>query len=89
MKDEIKEILDMLKEDLYIPMEDNREYKLLDKDNDKLLLDYITNLQEKYGKVIEAIGSILYSYDEGMYEYCDVNYIERLRELKKELGGDE
>ena len=46
MKDEIKKILDILKDNIYVPLEDNREYKLLDKGDDKLLLDYITNLQE-------------------------------------------
>lgn len=44
--------------------------------------------QSKIDKANEAISSILYSYDERMYEYCDVNYIEELRKLKKELGDE-
>ena len=47
MPNEIKEILDRLKDDTYVPLEDNREYKLLDKGDDTILLDYITNLQEE------------------------------------------
>lgn len=52
MKDEIKEILDELKDDTYVPLEDGRDYKLLYKDDDKQLLDYITNLQEEINKLI-------------------------------------
>ena len=47
MENKIKEILDILKDNIYVPLEDNREYKLLDKGDDKLLLDYITDLQEE------------------------------------------
>ena len=45
MSDEIKEILDMLKDSHYIPSDDNRTYKLLDRDDTRHLLDYIANLQ--------------------------------------------
>lgn len=55
MTNKIKEIVELLKEDLYIPQEDNREYKLLDKGDDKLLLDYITNLQEQVNEYEQLI----------------------------------
>lgn len=88
MTDEIKEMLDYLKNNTFIPDEAKRKYKILHRDEVNKLLDYITNLQEKINKANEAISSILYIYDERMYEYCDVNYIEKLRKLKKELSGD-
>ena len=58
MNNEIKEILELLKEDLYIPQEDNREYKLLDKGDDKTLLDYITNLQKDLRDACEVIEQL-------------------------------
>ena len=54
MKDEIKEILDILKDNTYVPLEDGRDYKLLDKGDDKLLLDYIINIQERFNALLEA-----------------------------------
>ena len=66
MKDEIKKILEILKEDLYIPQEDNREYKLLDKGDDKLLLDYITNLQEENERLKRLVGK----------DYTELNIVE-------------
>jgi len=46
MKDEIKEILDYLKNNTFIPDETKRKYKILHRDEVNKLLDYITNLQE-------------------------------------------
>lgn len=47
MNDEIKEILDYLKNNTFIPDETKRKYKILHKDETKRLLDYITNLQQE------------------------------------------
>lgn len=53
MNNEIKEILDMLKDSQYIPSDDNRTYKLLDRDDTRHLLDHITNLQQDYDNEVE------------------------------------
>ena len=49
MKDEIKEILDYLKNDSWETEYDKPQhtFKILEEDNCKQLLDYITNLQEE------------------------------------------
>ena len=93
MNDEIKEILDRLKEDLYIPMEDNREYKLLDKGDDKLLLDCITNLEQENERLNNIINE-LEKWLEDNIEYGDDDYydmkasgvesaLNKLKELKE------
>lgn len=47
MSNEIKEILDYLKNNTFIPDETKRKYKILHRDEVKKLLDYITNLQQR------------------------------------------
>lgn len=64
MNDEIKEILDNLKDDTYVPLEDGRDYKLLYKGDDKLLLDYITNLQQENQKNKKIIKDVYNYLDE-------------------------
>ena len=79
MTNEIKEILELLREDLYIPQEDNREYKLLDKGDDKLLLDYITNLQEENNELKQIIDIRECQLEEmqmNKTDYTQVNILE-------------
>ena len=47
MNEEIKKILDYLKNNTFIPDETKRKYKILHRDEVNRLLNYITNLQEE------------------------------------------
>ena len=85
MTNEIKEILELLREDLYIPQEDNREYKLLDKGDDKLLLDYITNLQER----IDKANQLIEKQKKKMYKSRNKIAMYILINLENILRGDE
>lgn len=71
MTNEIKEILELLKEDLYIPQEDNREYKLLDKGDDKLLLDYIINLQEEKKEMKDGWQQEIYDKNKVLNDWLE------------------
>lgn len=57
MSEEIKEVLDYLKDDKVIYGTFGTEYKKVDLDEIKLLLDYITNLEYRINKTIEFINT--------------------------------
>lgn len=54
MNEEIKKILDYLKNNTFIPDETKRKYKILHRDEVNRLLNYITNLQEENKKLKET-----------------------------------
>lgn len=82
MKDEIKEILDIIKK--VSKAEENSYYALIKTPpmKWKIFLDYITNLQEKYKKSCETYQRAL---DETMSEKMDLEKEnEKLKEIEKE-----
>ena len=78
MNDEIKEILDWLKdEDIYI--EDyGYQYKRISLRETKLLLDYITNLQQKIEQYENPDDMTLF------YMWLDVKAKDKMKELEEE-----
>lgn len=91
MKDEIKEILDILKDNIYVLLEDNREYKLLDKGDDKLLLDCITNLQEEKiqleGKIKQLGHNCKQASDScRQHRLASKNHIRRLERREQQIN---
>lgn len=55
----INEILDYLKNDDYCLLDDNRNYKLLYKDETKIILNHIDNLQNRIDKAFKIVDDKL------------------------------
>ncbi len=83
MNEEIKEILDRIK-----------KHYVLDEEQDIILLNYITNLQEKnkkLNKIIDELenylkeNSIYYNTSDGCQWVNQFKLLDKLTELKKEV----
>ena len=94
MNDEIREILDYLKNDDYSPVFvdegcDDTPYKLFDEIEVKLLLDYITNLQKEIQKKEAMYDSLAVDYrlaqeeNERLKIKCDFLVGKKLAEIDK------
>ena len=91
MSEDIKEILDKIKyivdnptyQDVYY--EEYPNYITLDSDESKLLLDYITNLQERINKAIEYIKEDMYVEPKELYGLVDGEHL--LNILKGEISN--
>ncbi len=81
-KDEIKEILDYLKNSTFIPDETKRKYKILHRDEVRKLLDYITNLQKKYDKALSDLVKVSHKIMELSKNY-DRIYNENCKLIEK------
>ena len=97
MNNEIKEILDFLKDkDDYIE-EYGYEYKRISLEDTKILLDYITNLQDYKSRCEKAIEYIEKSMDNSQpfYKYLfgdengKVENLDRLLNILQGVGKDE
>ena len=75
MNEEIKEILEYLKNDKYAGYKE--QYKAIRKDYAKVLLDYITNLQEKVNQYENPDDMTLF------YMWLDEKAKDKMKELKQ------
>lgn len=80
MNDEIKEIIEYLKNNIFITDETKRKYKILHRDEVNKLLDYITNLQQEN----HELKSKLECYENGAYYSSKVDELEQENERLKE-----
>lgn len=90
MNEEIKEILDYLKNNTFIPDETKRKYKILHRDEVNRLLNYITSLQEENQKLVKVIEEIKFVFDNPENYFsdgCDCREIEDIINKLTELKG--
>ena len=73
MKDEIKKILEYLKNNTFIPDETKRKYKILHRDEVNKLLDYITNLQEENKDLQERYNLVCKISEERKNKWLSLN----------------
>lgn len=71
MTDEIKEMLDYLKNNTFIPDEAKRKYKILHRDEVNKLLDYIANLQEEKQEMKNGWQEEIYEKDKVLSDWLE------------------
>lgn len=87
MNNEIKEILEYLKNNTFIPDETKRKYKILHRDEVNKLLDYIINLQQRsvdigeYNTLVNKYNEI-YKENERLKER--IAYLERSNDRRED-----